>query len=262
MPYFIGIFNKMPLYCIVAFFTMALCGAFLNENIYGATHVSERLQGISFKHILGTDILGRDVFLRIVRGAYNVVLVAVPSVMIGMFIGGGFGLVSAYRKSNIRYILGAIMDVIFAFPIILLALVLVARYGAHPLVATISLAVFFIPVFYRVVYMTARPLYQMEYITSARLSGLNIASITYKHVLPNIAPTLYMQASIQFAMAILAEAGLGYLGLSVKSPDPTWGSLLLDAQSLIFIKPLFSVPIGMVIFISVWAFLHNERGNK
>ena len=247
--------NDISFYWIVAFFALAICGGLLPEHIYSNVNVMERLQGMSFKHLLGTDVFGRDVFLRIVRGTYNVMLVALPSVCIGMLIGGGVGLMSAYKKSNLRYVISGIMDILFAFPVILLALVLVARYGSHPLIATATLSIFFIPVFYRVVYMTARSLYKMDYITSARLSGLTGFEITYKHILSNMKPILFAQFSVQLAMAILAEAGLGYLGLSVKSPDPTWGSLLLDAQNLIFVNPWFSVPIGCVIFLTVWSLI-------
>ncbi len=259
--------NRLSFYIVVSFAVLSLLGALLPEKLYTEGHGLERLSGMSMEHLFGTDILGRDIFLRIVRGSYNVALIALPSVFVGVVIGGFLGLVSASRNTIITMIINSIMDILFAFPIVLLALAIVSIKGSHPLVATFTLSVFFIPVFYRVIYMASCTFYKMDYVVSARLSGLTNLQIMFKHIVPNIRPLVVTQVTIQIAMAILAEAGLGYLGLSVQPPDPTWGSLLLDAQTLIFIQPLYALPIGLTIFIIIWALMDmadffNKKGHR
>ncbi len=240
---------------IFAFLSIALIGAFIDESTYSKINVTNPMASISSDHFLGTDILGRDVLTRLLRGTYNTFFICISSVLIGGSIGSFFGLITARETPAISFITTAFSDIIFAFPVILLALILVSKNGASPIVATVSLSIYFIPVFYRIMYLTSRPIWQADYVTSAMLSKVSLLKISFRHVLPNARHILISQFVIQFANAIIAESALGYLGLSIAPPDPTLGSMLLDSQRVIFIKPFLTLPTTILIFLIILSLL-------
>ena len=239
---------------VFLFFLVAFIGAFIPEAAYTKIYATSSIYSISLHHPFGTDILGRDILIRMVRGAYTVCYITIPSMIFGGGIGVILGMLSAKDETWLRFVVGIIMDIIFAFPLVLVSLLIVTRIGSGPFVATIALSLFFLPVFYRVIYLSARAIWHAEYITSARLNGLGTYGILLRHITPNIFPIIVGQISINFSVAILIEAGLGYLGLSVRPPDPTWGSLLFDVQRVIFVNPAAILPMGLTIFLTVLSF--------
>lgn len=248
----------------ILFLCMGVVGAFLPQPWYADGDMYARMQGFSTAHILGTDILGRDIFFNIVRGAYNVAKIVIASVAIGGGIGGLIGLYAPRFPKGILAVVQGVMDMLFAFPMVLFALVVMGRYGGGAGVAILALGIFFIPVFYRIMWGAVCPLWHADFITIARLNKVSTLRIGITHILPNALPIVTANISVQCGIAILAESGLGYLGVSTQSPEPTWGSMILDAQKSILIKPLLALPVGIVIMgFVIYAFsLHHPHSPK
>ena len=220
---------------------------------YDITHlvVANRMQGLSAAHPFGTDHFGRDILSMIMIGARNSIAVAIVAVVIGMGIGVPLGCWAASRGGFIDEALMRINDVVFAFPALLSALMITAIFGPGAVNAIIAIGIFNIPVFARVARAGALSIWPREYILAARAAGKGSARITIEHIVPNIASMLLVQGTIQFALGILAEAGLSYLGLGAQPPMPSWGRMLFDAQTRMTIAPWMALFPGMAIVITV-----------
>ncbi len=210
-----------------------------------------KLQGPTLAHWLGTDAYGRDVASQLLVGARNSILVGVVAVGIGLTIGTALGLLAAAKRGWVEEAIMRLSDFTFAFPAILSAIMLTAVFGAGIVNSIIAIGVFNIPTFARITRASANAIWSREYILAARSCGKNAWSITWQHVLPNILSVLIVQATIQFALAILAEAALSYLGLGTQPPQPSWGRMLSEAQTLMFQAPLLAVFPGIAIALSV-----------
>ena len=213
--------------------------------------IAGRLAGPSPEHWLGTDQLGRDIVSIIMAGAQNSITVGVVAVGIGMVFGVALGLIAAGVRGWTEELVMRLSDFMFAFPAILLAIMLVATLGPGAVNATVAIGVFSIPVFARLSRGAANAVWTREFILAARAAGKGGFRITLDHVLPNIASVLLVQATIQFALAILAEAALSYLGIGAQPPTPSWGRMLSDAQTFIFLSPWLAVYPGVAIALSV-----------
>ena len=189
------------------------------------------------QHWLGTDAFGRDVVSLLLVGARASILVGVIAVGIGLVVGTALGLLAAAR--------GGWVDE---------AIMLTAVFGPGIVNAIIAIGIFYIPTFARVTRASARAIWARDYILAARACGKGRWRTTLEHVLPNIAPMLIVQATIQFAMAVLAEAALSYLGLGTQPPQPSWGRMLAEAQTLMFQAPLLAVWPGVAIALAVLGF--------
>ena len=216
-----------------------------------AMNLTDKLQGPSAQHWLGTDAFGRDVASLLLVGARNSILVGVIAVGIGLTIGTALGLLAAARRGWVEELVMRGADFTFAFPAILSAIMLTAALGAGIVNAIIAIGIFNIPTFARVTRASANAVWSRDFILAARTCGKGRWRITLEHVLPNIAPVLIVQATIQFALAILAEAALSYLGLGTQPPQPSWGRRLAEAQTLMFQAPLLAVWPGMAIALAV-----------
>ena len=210
-----------------------------------------KLQGPTWAHWLGTDAYGRDVASQLLVGARNSILVGVVAVSIGLTIGTALGLLAAAKRGWVEEAIMRLSDFTFAFPAILSAIMMTAVFGAGIVNSIIAIGVFNIPTFARITRASANAIWSREYILAARSCGKNAWSITWQHVLPNILSVLIVQATIQFALAILAEAALSYLGLGTQPPQPSWGRMLSEAQTLMFQAPLLAVFPGVAIALSV-----------
>ena len=214
-------------------------------------NIDNKLQGPSALHWLGTDAYGRDVASQLLVGARNSILVGVVAVGIGLSIGTALGLLAAAKRGWVEEAIMRLSDFTFAFPAILSAIMMTAVFGAGIVNSIIAIGVFNIPTFARITRASANAIWSREYILAARSCGKGAWSITWQHVLPNILSLLIVQATIQFALAILAEAALSYLGLGTQPPQPSWGRMLSDAQTLMFQAPLLAVWPGMAIALAV-----------
>ena len=213
--------------------------------------VAHKLAPPSATHWLGTDVLGRDIVSLLLVGARSSIVVGVIAVGIGLLAGASLGLIAAARKGWVEELIMRLGDFTFAFPALLSAIMLAAVAGAGMVTSITAIGIFQIPIFLRITRGSANAIWAREFVLAARASGKGKFRITLEHVLPNILSILIVQATIQFALAILAEAALSYLGLGTQPPQPSWGRMLNDAQSLLFQSPLLAVYPGLAIATAV-----------
>jgi peptide/nickel transport system permease protein len=213
-----------------------------------------RLQPPSFYHLLGTDQYGRDMMSRVMVGAVNSIVVGLATVVIGMTMGVVLGLVAAYFGKWADESIMRFSDLLFGFPAVLTAILISAVWGPSIGNVMIAIGIFYIPVFARLTRAVALTIWGREFIDAARASGAGEWAITIRHVLPNLMSPLIIQATIQFAVAVLAEAGLSYLGLGTQPPHASWGRMLYEAQTFMEISPWMSVFPGIAIDWTVLGF--------
>ena len=216
-----------------------------------AMDMQHRLADPGALHWLGTDAFGRDVASQLLIGARSSLMAGVVAVGIGLIIGTALGLLAAARRGWVEELVMRLADFSFAFPAVLSAILLTAAWGAGLVNAIVAIGIFNIPVFARVARAGALSVWSREYVLAARACGKGQLRITLEHVLPNIASALIVQATVQFALAILAEAALSYLGLGTQPPQPSWGRMLADAQTLMYQAPLLAVWPGAAIACAV-----------
>ncbi|MGJ0389993.1 ABC transporter permease [Microbacterium sp. CGR1] len=210
-----------------------------------------RLEGPSGLHLLGTDRLGRDLLSQLMWGARIALIVGICSVAIAAVLGTVIGLIAAFSRPWVDDTLSAGLDVVIAFPVLLLAMLVVAIQGASLWSAVLAIGLAMSAVVARLTRILARRVLQEQYITAARTSGTNVLGIVFQHVLPNIAPTLAVSLALQFGAAVLAEASLSYLGLGAPPPNASWGRMLQEAQGTVLTAPVGAIAPGIAIIALV-----------
>lgn len=245
-----------PSFVIGAVLTLALLACALLSFVWTPwspyeMNIEAKLLPPSAQFWMGTDAFGRDVLSQIMVGARSSIAVGVITVGIGLVFGVALGLIAAALRGWVEEVIMRMSDFTFAFPAILSAIMMTAVFGPSMVNAIIAIGIFNIPTFARITRASANAIWSREYVMAARACGKNRFSITLQHVLPNIMGVLIVQATIQFALAILAEAALSYLGLGTQPPQPSWGRMLSDAQTLMFQAPLLAVFPGVAIALSV-----------
>jgi peptide/nickel transport system permease protein len=234
------------------FLIVALVSLFWIPHPITGVSIATRLQPPSGAHWLGTDQLGRDLLSMLMVGAQTSIAVALIAVGIGVALGVPLGLAAAAnRGSLLDEIIMRGNDLIFAFPSLVIAILITARYGPSATNAILAIGIFNIPVFARVARGGALPLWTLDYILAARTAGKGKLRISAEHILPNIANLLIVQATIQFSLGILAEAALSYVGLGAQPPTPSWGRMLAEAQTMIYTHPMLAVLPGLAIVLMV-----------
>lgn len=213
--------------------------------------VPNKLQPPSATHWLGTDSLGRDVVSQLIVGARASIAVGLIAVGIGIAGGVMLGLLAAARRGWVEEAVMRFADFGLAFPALLTAIMLSAIYGPGLVTSIVAIGLFNIPEFARITRASANTVWSREFVLAARACGKGATRITLEHVLPNVASVLIVQATIRFAIAILAEAGLSYLGLGTQPPTPSWGRMLNEGQAMMFQAPLLAVWPGLAIVLSV-----------
>ena len=213
--------------------------------------IPNKLAAPGAAHWLGTDSLGRDIASQLLVGAQNSIVVGVIAVGIGLCVGVALGCLAAARRGWVEEVVMRAADFTFAFPALLSAIMLGAIYGPGLLTGIVAIGIFNIPVFARITRGAANAVWSREYVLASRAAGFGPWRITLDHVLPNIASVLIVQATISFATAILAEAALSYLGLGTQPPQPSWGRMLNEAQTMLFQAPMLAVYPGVAIALSV-----------
>lgn len=215
---------------------------------------ADRLAGSSAEHWLGTDRYGRDTLSRIMAGSRITSLVGVVAVSISAVAGTVLGIVAGMRRGIAETLIMRGADIVLAFPALLLAIVAGAVFGPSTLTAMIAIGIAGIPGFARVARSGTLQVMTQDYIAAARISRVPGPVIAVRHVLPNLAGILVVQASIAFALAILAEAALSFLGLGTPPPEPSWGRMLQSAQASLGSAPQLALWPGAAIAVTVLGF--------
>jgi peptide/nickel transport system permease protein len=234
-----------------SFLALAVVAHFWTPYDPRALIIGDKLQPPTWHHWFGTDQLGRDVLSRIMAGAQNSVGVAFLSVAIGVAAGVPAGLVAAARGGLTDDAIMRGSDLIFAFPSLLLAILITAAYGPGAVNAIIAIGIFNIPVFARVTRGGARDLGTRDYVLAARVAGKRPLRIAFEHLLPNLAGLLLVQGTIQFSLGVIAEAGLSYVGLGAQPPVTSWGRMLNEAQTLSALAPSLALFPGAAVVLFV-----------
>lgn len=212
------------------------------------------LQGPSAAHWLGTDELGRDVLSRAIYAARISMQVAFIAAGVGLVFGTLIGVVAAYFGGWIDLVLMRFMELLFSFPAILLAIVLMASLGTSIFNAMIAIGIVFIPGFSRLARATTEVVLREQYVEAARAIGMSHARIIFREILPNIVAPLLVEAAVAFSYAILLESALSFLGLGAQPPDPSWGNMLNTGRGFMADAPWLSLVPGSAIFLTVLGF--------
>ncbi|WP_340110095.1 ABC transporter permease [Pikeienuella sp. HZG-20] len=232
----------------------ALLSTIWTPHPYAVLDVSRKFQGPSAAHWLGADQLGRDVVSQLMVAAGNSMAVALIAVGLGASIGSALGLLASAIGGWVEDLVMRFSDLSFAFPALLFAIMLAAVFGPSLQNVVLAIAFINIPIFARVARGSANQVWTREYVFAARAAGMGAFAISRDHILPNIAAPLIVQATIEFAVAILAEAALSYLGLGAQPPSPSWGRMLSEAQTLLYLAPQLAIYPGLCIVAAVLGF--------
>jgi len=233
---------------------VALLSVFWTPFDYTQLDIRHKFAVPSGSHWLGTDQLGRDLLSQLMAGAGNSMAVAVTAVMLGGSIGTALGLLASAFGGWVEDTVMRLSDLSFAFPALLFAIMLAAAFGPSLPNVVIAIAFINIPIFARVARASANQIWTREYVFAARAAGLGRIAISRDHILPNIAAPIIVQATIEFALAILIEAALSYLGLGAQPPSPSWGRMLSEAQTLMYLAPQLAIYPGLCIVVAVLGF--------
>ena len=238
--------------CVLFVFLLAIVSFFLTPYDVTSLEISNRFKTPSYNHFLGTDHFGRDILSMIMVGTQTSLAVEMVAVGIGILFGLPLGLIAAAKRGTFfDDLVMRFNDLIFAFPALIIAILITAVLGPGAFNAIIAIGIFNIPVFARVARGAALTQWSKEYILAAQVSGKGTILISIEHIIPNILNLLIVQATIQFSLGILAEAALSYVGLGAQPPIPSLGRMLADSQTMISIAPHMAIFPGLFIVITV-----------
>ncbi|MCM3716559.1 ABC transporter permease [Halalkalibacter oceani] len=239
---------------ILFFLLVAIIGPFLTPYQPNTPDYANKLASPSADHWFGTDHHGRDIFTRIIHGMSLTLYVGVVSVLIGAVIGVLLGITSGYYGKRVDAFIMRCMDVLLAFPGILLALAIVSVLGPSLNNVIIAVGIFSIPVFARIVRGSTLAVRKLEYIDAVKALGASDVRIIFRHILPNVTSPLIVQATLSIATSILTASGLSFLGLGAQPPTPEWGAMLSDGRNFMWDAPHVAFFPGIAIVIVVLAF--------
>ncbi|TQR38944.1 nickel transporter permease [Brevibacillus brevis] len=249
--------NKLAMVggCIVIFYiAIALLAPFIAPHDPYEIDLVNKLKPPSSEHWMGTDDKGRDVLSRLLYGTQLSMSVGFVAVFIGAFFGIILGLLSGYYGGWVDTIISRIIDVLLAFPGILLSLAIVSALGPSLFNVMIAVGIFSIPVFARIVRGSTLTVKKLEYIDAIRSLGANDFTIIFRHIFPNILSPIIVQATMRLATAILSAAGLSFLGLGAQPPLPEWGAMLSNGRDFLFTAPHLAMFPGIAIATLVLGF--------
>ncbi len=239
-------------FSVLIVFLLAVLSFFWTPYDVTSIEISNRFKTPTLNHFLGTDHFGRDILSMIMVGAQTSIAVAFVAVGIGILFGLPLGLIAAGKRGTFfDDLVMRFNDLIFAFPALIIAILITAVMGPGAFNAIIAIGIFNIPVFARVARGAALTQWSKEYILAAQVAGKGTILISIEHILPNILNLLIVQATIQFSLGILAEAALSYVGLGAQPPIPSLGRMLADSQTMISIAPHMAIFPGLFIVITV-----------
>ncbi len=214
----------------------------------------ERFSAPDNVHLLGTDNFGRDILSRVIFGSRSALLVGIVAVSIAVLIGSIVGLVAALAGEATDNVLMLLMDSLLSFPTILLAITVVSFLGYGLIQVMLAIGVIFSPVFARLVRAETLVIKTESYVEASRALGTPIIKTVYKHIIPNLLGKVIVQCSITFALTVVIEASLSYLGLGTQPPNPSWGLMLKDARNYLVLAPWMAIYPGLVLALTVLSF--------
>ncbi|WP_017470847.1 nickel transporter permease [Amphibacillus jilinensis] len=239
---------------IILFILIAFIGPHFTPFSPNTQNTVNKLATPSSEHWFGTDHLGRDIFSRIIHGMSITLYVGFFSVLIGTTIGVVLGIISGYYGGKIDTVIMRLMDILLAFPGILLALAIVSVLGSSTENLIIAVGIFSIPVFARIVRGSTLAVRKLEYIDAIRALGANDARIIFLHILPNVTSPIIVQATLSIATSILTASGLSFIGMGAQPPTPEWGAMLSDGRNYMWDAPHVATIPGIAIVVVVLAF--------
>ncbi|UXN70691.1 ABC transporter permease [Devosia neptuniae] len=216
--------------------------------------IVQRMKGPNWLNFLGTDQLGRDVLSRIVYGYRASLLTCVTAVVLALVLGGTLGMLAAYYRGWFERIVMRLMDILFAFPIMLLAIAVIAILGPSAWSAAIAIAIVYAPIFARLLRGPALVICESEYVNGAKAIGASDFRIIFLHLLPNLASVVLVQTSLLLSAAILVEASLSFLGLGSQPPIPSLGLMLSEGRNFLLLAPWPAVFAGFAILFLSFGF--------
>ena len=219
-----------------------------------AQDILARLRGPTAAHWLGTDNFGRDTLSRLMFGYRTLFAISAAAVGGALLVGGGLGVLAAYRGGWLERVVMRGMDVLFAFPIILLAIGVIAVLGPGAVSTGIAIGVVYVPIFARTLRAPALLLREADYVAAARTCGATDTSILIRHIVPNLAAIILVQTSLSLSTAILVEASLSFLGLGTQPPTASLGRMLAESRNFLALTPWVSVFSGLAILLASLAF--------
>ena len=246
----------------IIFLIIALVSLIYTPYDPAAMNASDKFAGISFKHIMGCDNFGRDIFSRVMAGTKITIFIAIGTNIIGLFFGIIIGALTGYYGGILDEILMRFNDAVLAFPSILLALVFLSAFGPGQINVMISLGIVFVPSYARIIRSEYLRIKGLDYVTSAKLMGARNLRIITRHILPNVFPVIFSTVVIGFNNAVLAEAGLSFLGIGVQPPNASLGTLLSDSQSFVFSHPSYTFLTGGFMVLLIVSFSLFSDGFK
>ena len=227
-----------------------------------AMNNSAKFAGLSMQHIMGCDNFGRDIFSRVLEGVGNTFIVAAGTVIIGTLAGVIIGGLCGYFGGILDEILMRVIDAIFSFPSIFLALVVICVIGPGKYNVIVALGIAFVPSFARIVRSEFMKQRNMDYVLSAKVMGASDLRIMFLHILPNAFPVMLSSVIIGFNNAVIAEAGLSFLGIGVQPPDASLGAMLSDAQTYLYNAPYMAIFPGVIMVLMILGFGMLSDGMK
>ena len=216
--------------------------------------VVDALRRPSAPHPFGTDRFGRDVLSRTIHGSRIALGVALSSIALAFLVGAALGLVGGFAGGWPDLVIGRVMDVLFSFPTLILAIGIAAMLGPGLNNAALAIAVVYVPLFSRVARGPVIAEREKDHVVAAHALGAGWPRVVFRHILPNVLAPLIVQASVSLAFAILIEASLSYLGLGTQPPDPSWGTMLNEGRTYLETAPWMSIFPGLAIMVTVFGF--------
>lgn len=252
MNRFLSAKSLIGLFLVVTFVLIAIIAPLIIPAEYATKmFMTARLHPPSFDHILGTDQLGRDLFFRVILGARTSLMIAVTAVVMSIVIGLPLGMIAGYYGGLVDSILMRFVDTLLSFPALLLALTISAMLGPNLQNTIISIGVAFAPYLARIIRGEVLRVAQMPYVEAARAAGTTDLQMMIRHVLPNIMPPVIVQSTISLAFAILAEAGLSFLGLGTQPPSASWGLMIQVSRDYLDVAPWTALVPGAAVALTV-----------
>jgi ABC-type dipeptide/oligopeptide/nickel transport system permease subunit len=228
-----------------------LAPLFIPSELANKMFLTARLKGPTAAHLLGTDQLGRDLLFRVLLGAQTSLMIAGAAVAASLVLGLPLGLVSGYYRGHVDNVLMRLVDALLSFPALLLALAISAMLGPSLHNTIIAIGVAFTPFLARIVRGEALRVVQMPYVEAARAAGTNDLMMMIRHICPNIMPQVMVQATISLAFAVLAEAGLSFLGLGTQPPNSSWGLMIRASRDYLDVAPWTALVPGAAVGLTV-----------